>query len=175
LQDSFHPYQLADEEDGKTSYVFYSTNGAVYAVSFDASGYDKYLNEYPNLFKSGYALSIFQVTNPISKITKDPLVFNTIENIIEEFAKRLGNDIVLLYHCDYNDGRQSQRDKLFRDKFEKSLVKDRFTISRYELYIPETDTKHYMGYITSVDNPNIKMVELEFDACSFNLLQDNVK
>ena len=175
MQNSFHPYQLADEENGNISYVFYSTNGAVYAVSFDESGYDKYLNEYPNLFKSGYALGFFQVTLPIHKIIKDPLLFNTIENIIEEFVTRIGNDIVLLYHCDYSDGRQSQRDKLFRDKFEKSLLKDKFAISRYELYIPETDTKQYMGYITSINNPNIKMVELEFDACSFNLLQDNVK
>jgi hypothetical protein len=175
LAANLHPYRLYDEEDGRTSYVFTSSNGSVYSVSFNSNEYDKYTELYPHLFTYGYSFGFFRMTKPVNRVKEDELIFSTIEAIVIDFCNKIGNEIVLLYHCDYKDGRQSFRDKLFRDKFEASLNRDGFKRDRYELYIPEKDESHYMGYITPVSNPKIDLVQLEFDACSFNLMQDKIQ
>ena len=170
-----HNYQIIEgDDDGLISYVFMSSNGAYYSVYFNVKEYDQFTENYPNLFSNGYGLGIFRVTKPVNKIRKDIILFPTIEAILHDFISRAGKDVVLLFHCESSDGRQAARDKLFTFWFQNSEKKDGFIRDRFEAVVQETDIKHFMGYITSINNPNIKSVQLEFDACAFNLMQDKI-
>ena len=171
-----NPYQfdLLDDEDGTLSYTFSSDNGAVYSVYFNIREYDHYIDTYPHLFNKGYGFGFFQMTRPIHKKKLDERINQTIENIISNFFATHGNEVVLLFHCDYSDSRQMCRDKLFTGWYNNSQEKDNYKRERYEATITETGVTHFMGFITLNSNPHLELVQLEFDACSFNLMQQKI-
>ena len=136
--------------------------------------YDHHLDNYPHLFLNGFGFGFFKMSNPINPQKEDKLIFATIGQIIFDFMSQQGADVVLLYHCDFKDGRQAVRDRLFQSMLETSTYRDYFKKDRFEANIKETNVTHYMGYITPVENPNLSTVQLEFDACAFNLMQEKI-
>ncbi len=164
---------LEEEDDGLVSYVCITSNSAVYTVYFNVKEYDRHLDKYPNLFNKGVAFGFFCNSAPV-RPGLDHLIGPTIESILYEFIKNNGDETVLLFHCDCSDARQACRDKLFTNWYNKSDLKEEFKRDRFEATISETDVTHFMGYITPKSNPNIDNVQLEFDACAFNLMQEKV-
>jgi hypothetical protein len=168
-----YKFTLLEEEDGLVSYAFITINSAVYTVYFNIKEYDKHLDKYPHLFNKGVGFGFFLNVKP-NKFGLDPLVSATIEAILHEFIETNGVETVLLFHCDYSDARQACRDKLFTTWYNQSDSRHEFKRDRFEATIQETGVMHFMGYLTPILNPNIEKVQLEFDACAFNLMQDKI-
>lgn len=169
-----YEYKLFDDEDGELSYTFESVNGALYSVTFDVREYNDYTERYPHLFNFGHALSFFRMTRPIQKSKLDERIEHTIGKIISDFFTDNGNEAVLLFHCDFSDKRQKCRDHLFTQWYSNSPEKNNYFRERVGATVFETNVTHYMGFLTPMNNPNLALVQLEFDACYFNLIQDKV-
>ncbi len=114
------------------------------------------------------------MSKPIQKNKLDERIEHTVGKIISDFFTANGNQSVLLFHCDFTDKRQKCRDQLFTLWYNNSPEKNNYYRERVGTTVFETEDTHYMGFLTPINNPNLALVQLEFDACYFNLIQDKV-
>jgi hypothetical protein len=105
------------------------------------------------------------MSKPDTAWIQDQKIGETISKIVFDFIDEHGNEVVLLYHCDFADGKQKGRDKIFKAWYENSSIKEGMVRKRIEIReIKENGESidYYMGYITSDLNPLKEDVESEF-------------
>ena len=168
-------YSFLREElpDFSQVYHFTSHHNLIYSVYFRISDYDQWLEDYPYLLQNGYAFGFAPLyTLPDKKKQLDESIFLTLCSIIEDFIKLNGADCVLLYHCDHADNRQAYRNKLFDAWYASTPLST--MIEKYSLeFSIEEDNKHtsyYLGYLTPKSNPNLSVLQAEFENFSFKLI-----
>lgn len=173
----YYSYIVEELEDIVT-YNFRASNNAVYSVYFSPNQYAGYLDNYPTLLHNGYAIGINRDSNVLdSELDAQGklLLKNTIDVIIADFMRDKNNDIVLLYHCEHNDGKQAYRDRKFdywynTSEASKALNKEGVILQENK---PDGSVEnYYMGYLTPNDNPNIEVVYSEFSDFAVNLTGD---
>jgi hypothetical protein len=156
-------YPFAREVDSSDYiYTFLTDSKILYSVEFQGSTYQEYANFFPALMKFGYGLVVSGF--PLVQSTKrnfDVKIKTTICEILRSHFYHLGNETVLLYHCDSSDGMQRQRSITFNAWYNE--------INYDGLYLKESlvyeflHEKTYMGYITPKSNPNLLAIQAEFN------------
>lgn len=165
-----HHYDFSrEEEEGLYYYSFRTQLGAFYWVNFSPDRYDHYAADYPNLLDCGYALEVFSRNiNSDKKLVSDKRVQPTVCRIIADFLSEFGDDVVLIYHCDTEDGKQAIRSRKFRRWFNEhplrvSLILEEiaFEVPRNELF-EATDT-YYAGFLCKSTHPQLEGVKADFE------------
>jgi hypothetical protein len=169
-------YSFLREElpDFSQVYHFTSHHNLIYNVYFSISDYDQWLEDYPYLLHNGYAFGFFPLfTLPDNKKRLDESIFLTLCRIIEDFIELHGSDCVLLYHCDHSDNKQAYRNKLFDVWYANTPLST--MIEKYSMEISiEENNKHksyYLGYLTPRSNPNLSVLQGEFDNLSMKIIE----
>lgn len=108
------PYFVTSVE--QNSFLFKTQYGINYNVGFSK---DMILSEEAEIYH------FFILNKDKSHFRYDPLLYKTIEAIIEAFFEQEGT--VMLYFCDTLDGRQSNRNRLFQTWFERYPHKQLYT------------------------------------------------
>jgi len=160
----FYSYTQEEDDGDVISYSFITSNGSLYYVYFDPYQYIKYTDVYPHLLRFGYAFG-FQRSVKGHGWLSDTKIGSTISKIIFDFIQENGNEVVLLYHCDYADKKQKGRDKIFNEWYENSEIKHAFIKKRVEVNITNdkgNENDYYVGYLTSINNHHSINVENEF-------------
>jgi len=162
------PYTYTKEEDADgIGYSFYNET-STYAVQLVNEMYEGYLDAYPTLLKEGYELSVFSKEYVDDKLAiKDPNVSQTIFKIIEDHIRIKGKKTVLLYQCDTKDNREQIRHRMFEIWYKNSTFNDTIIKESVEVQIPQPDGTfkvNYIGFMTSIDNPDIEQVKQEFSS-----------
>ena len=168
----FYSYIQEQDDDDVISYSFLTSHGLLYYVYFDPYEYNDHIGRYPHLLNSGYGFGFHRMSKGKGWIN-DPKTGETISKIIFDFIEDRGNDVVLLYHCDYSDAKQKGRDKIFnnwytKSKIKKAIIKKSVKVSQIEENGKETD--YFMGYLTTIENPKKEEVEIEFTTFAENLV-----
>jgi len=170
-------YSYYVEDDGEEIVYNFTTTEATYSVYFRPNEYTKYLESYPHLLRAAYGFGFFQFPHTSgSKIRPDAKIQYTIDTIILDFFSTQDNNTVLLYHCDYSDGRQDSRSCKFKKWYSSSSA--RATIKKHEINIETKDgkgdiTNHYIGYLSPYVNSEIDIAHQEFDDFSATLADEN--
>lgn len=118
-----YPVYVIDENKGFT-YAFETKVGEFYFVKFEKSDY--YFNQDCEPCKMIYSLSFYPQREETHnekgnrKIKKDPLVKNTIVEIIDRFIVRF--DCPILYICDSSDQKEKCRLRLFHSWLAESNI-----------------------------------------------------
>lgn len=166
--EDFYSYVKEDNDDDSVQYSFTTDHNLIYTVKFDAYLYQESLTDFPTLLQNGYAFGFFPIdVMPNLKKPQDPKIWLTIHKIIGDFMFEYGDDVVLLYHCDAKDGKHPFRNRLFR-AWERSLENSSNLFRKslqYQRGANAMDWQHYvyMGAIISKANPNIIIINEEFD------------
>ncbi len=90
----------------------------------------------------------------------------TIIKIIQDHFDLLGNDSVLLYHCDNSDNRQRTRDLLFNSWYNKYNLSGSFIKEALEVELVDENKKirpYYIGFITPINNSKLSILKDEFE------------
>jgi hypothetical protein len=168
----FYSYiQEVDEEDVIT-YSFATSNNILYSVYFDPYAYSVHVDKYPDLLNLGFTFGFYRVSSTQEAWVQDPMIGITISKIVFDFIQEYGDDVVLLYHCDYADRKQEGRDKIFHQWYELSEIKHSIIKKRIEIKQVEengTTTAFYLGYLTSIQNPKRENIQNEFSLFAENL------
>lgn len=108
------PYEVFSDE--QNSFLFKTQYGIRYNVGFMP---DTLLGSKENIYH-------FYLTNEDqSHFRHDPLLYKTIEVILEVFFMQ--SDNVMVYMCDMIDGRQANRNRLFKTWFNRYQDKHLYT------------------------------------------------
>ncbi len=136
------------------------------------------MDAYPYLLQNGYGLGFFPEGGiKDNRNFFDPRISATIEDITLDFISSVGKDVFILYHCESNDGRQANRNRLFEIWFNKSTHKEKMYKHGLVVEIKtedDTNIYHYIGFITSSNNKNIENAIIELEAFSIDLVIENV-
>ena len=101
----------------------------------------------------------------------DSKIKRTIEAIICDFYKDKPEG-VLLYHCDYTDGRQDKRSKKFERWYHDSSARAQIKKHEITIVLQNEHVTHYIGYLYSHENKNIESVQHEFESFAAELAND---
>jgi len=173
LINNFYPYIQEEDGDDIIAYSFISSNGAIYAIYFDPYQYLEYVNDYPILLSYGFGLGFYRKAKEGTIYGNDNLISATISQIILDFLESNPPDTVLLYHCDYKDGKQKGRNKIFNNWYTKSPYNNTIIKNSIPIYINNQDgvvSDYYLGYLTNSNNTNIDALETEFLLFAENLI-----
>lgn len=155
----FYAY-IKEETDYEESVFSFKTNtGSVYSVSFDPHFYSDKINSFPILLENGVAL-VISIQHKGEYIGEDKLIGNTIVKIVYDYLKDCYNNIVLLYHCDYVDGRQKARNKKFEQWYKNSEIEKDF--EHYPIEIEVDNISYFVGCFACKENPKKDDVYDEF-------------
>lgn len=171
--DNFYPYILEEDDDDVICYSFITSCGSIYVVYFDPYQYIEHVENYPNLLSSGFGFGFNRMIRSKTISNIDILIYHTISKIISDFLESCHPNTVLLYHCDYKDGKQKGRNKIFNNWYNKSSLKTSFIKRSIPIYITsenEDVTDYYVGYLTSVNNSNKELIEDEFSLFAENII-----
>ena len=169
----FYSYTQEKDDEDIISYSFLTSNGSLYFVYFDPYHYVKYVNDYPNLLNPGFGFGFGRAHKASGVWRQDALIGETIAKIVSDFIAEYGNEVVLLYHCEYLDGKQKARNKVFHDWYNDSQIKDAvikkgLVVNLFDREGIETD--YFVGYLTSCHNKNSTQVEEEFSVFAEKLV-----
>ncbi len=170
MEKDFYSYYL--EDDGEELYYIFTSKDASYTVYFRPREYIEYVEKFPYLLQNTFGFGFFKfphIVNAKSEI--DNKVRNTIVKIIEDFFSNNSSDVILLYHFDYKDGKQSKRNRIFKKWYEFADSKNKFIKFDIPLIMPDGHSENYIGYLCLSNNPNLKLAHTEFEsfALSFEL------
>ena len=165
-----YDYFQETDSDGSVGYVFVTKHNIIYTIAFDFTLYQRYLDNSPVLLGNSYGLGIYPEPSPS---IQDSDVSITIIDIIRDFFFIAAKTSFILYHCDYKDGKQHLRDRIFRS-WHKLANKDG-AIFRYNLEVEIRDennqgVKHYIGFICRDDNETRIEAEQEFTTFSVEFI-----
>lgn len=167
----FYSYHHEILEDGVRQYTFYSNiTKRIYSVSFDSSFYAEFSEIFPHLLSNGHSIAVFSfATEELDGASQDDKVKNTIFQVILTESRLPGNEnTVFIYHCDPTDDRQKARNVLFEKWFQETTNHQNLIVkSGIEVDIPVKEGEnipHYLGYLTSANNPNAEQISREFNS-----------
>jgi hypothetical protein len=84
----------------------------------------------------------------------------------------------LLYYCDHADGKQKGRDRIFQEWYESLQIKNIVIKKRIEVkgvLVGGKKTNLYVGYLTSIKNPQRQDVENDFFLFAEDIAISNTK
>jgi hypothetical protein len=167
-----------DDQDGSVSYTFTAKTGTDYRVYFyPAKDYSDYVVPYRFLSEFGFICGITKVAPNEFKIEPfDVCIKETVKQIFIDFIHQFGDKVILLYHCDYHDGRQHKRNSLFRQWH--SEVKERIAIYMEDTEISTVNADgnpiltNYLGFFILEVNPNKEAIKAEFHCVKSDLIRE---
>jgi hypothetical protein len=168
-------YSFLREElpDFSQVYHFTSSHNLVYNVYFSISDYDQWLEYYPYLLHNGYAFGFFPLFAPPDKKKQlDESIYLTLCQIVEDFFELNGPDCVLLFHCDHADNKQAYRNKLFDIWYARTHLSAIIEKYSLEISIEKNNEQkcYYLGYLSPKSNPNLSVLQAEFEDLSIKLI-----
>lgn len=176
MPDNSYTYIKEEIEDLSNIYSFITSQQVVYRVYFSIDEYSGYLDDYPNMLQNGYAIGFYKSSEVEGeKYKQDPRVKETICKIILDFFSLIGNELVLLYHCDRIDGRQRTRDAIFNKWFDEHPSSKNYFKYCIKVEVPKPDGNiedNFMGYIISKKNTHINEIRNEFEDFVCNIGTD---
>ena len=87
----------------------------------------------------------------------------------------MGNESVLLFHCDTSDHLQRCRHILFNKWYKNCPIKDQFIKEALEIEIAlQPPVMHYIGYITMINNPELTKLQEEFNSFSMHMIGSKI-
>ena len=145
----YYSYFKDTSSDGSIAYLFSTEDNIIYTIFFDAIMYTTYLDHFPNLLQNGFGIGISAEPKPL---IKDSKVSKTIIEIIFDFFSNENKESIILYHCDYIDGKQHLRNRIFEGWHNMANIENR--IFRYSLNvdIPDANIIHYIGFLCIKNN-----------------------
>lgn len=155
-----YEFEVLDDQPHKKSYTF-CPDTIDYVVLFDSTQSTSVTNQL-NLDEV-YTISIIRDSKDVSK--HDAARFDkTLIAIFKEFYKHHPNAI-LIYHCDYRDGRQNARHRLFTCKLNKSANElgisfDKSSQNISVEFVGDVDINY--GYLVKSDSEKAKEALSEF-------------
>jgi hypothetical protein len=161
-------YDFAREPsgDGAVHYVFTTDTDLVYSVYFNPPDFSDYLEELPLLSQHGCLFGFFPVDEIGSKKSEDSGISATLYKIVEDYFNSYGDEKVLLFHCDSDDGKQQGRDKLFEKWFKKKPADLIISKDGLEVEIEREGGSiktEYLGFIIHGENDELlQTVKEEF-------------
>ena len=164
---------MEETEDGSLAYVFSSDAAHIYTITFDISLYAGHLERFPFLLKDGFGLGLFPNETAVKK---DENIAETVMDIIFDFLSNNPTSF-LLYHCDYNDGKQKIRNRLFDIWHAKSNHVGAIYKYSLEVEIKMPDNQivtHYIGFLCQKDNSNKANAIDEFEQFSVDLVGEGI-
>ena len=172
-------YSFYIEDDGEDIYYYFTSKAATYTVYFRPNEYTSHIEEYPSLLENAFGFGFFQFPNEIGAILPvDSKIKHTIEQIICDFFSSKSKRTVLLYHCDYSDGRQGKRSNKFNRWYNDAPA--RVHIKKHEIAIEVRNnsentnyTTHYIGYLCPNENPDADVVYKEFEDFAASLVSED--
>ena len=166
----YYSYFKDTSSDGSIAYLFSTEDNIIYTISFDAIMYTTYLDHFPNLLQNGFGIGISAELKPSKKDFK---VSKTIIEIIFDFISNENKDSIILYHCDYIDGEQRLRNRIFEGWHNIANVENR--IFRYSLKvdIPDANIIHYIGFLCINNNKFKEDAINEFAEFSVDLVSSS--
>jgi hypothetical protein len=173
-ENSYYTFLHEELPDFSQVYHFTTHLNLIYNVYFRISEYDKWLEKYPYLLQNGYAFGFFPLFTPADcKKQLDKSIFITLCKIVEDFITSNGPDCVLLYHCDHADNKQACRNKLFESWYAASPLSVQIEKYSLEIIIEENNKQrsYYLGYLTPKSNPNLAVLQAEFEDLSFRFIE----
>ena len=166
-----YSFEVTDREDGSTVYNFITKDEVGYSSIFYSTltvGIES-CYESPTICKNGHIFAFMRV----GKSTNDPLIVNTLLNIIDDFIECNGIETALFYTCDGIDGKQLARQKLFVDHlFSKSDKK--YGGGTLKVLDTSEDKEYCLGCFYNSANPLGEKIMDEFEwFYSFMLLKSD--
>jgi hypothetical protein len=169
-----YDYFKEETEDGSIVYLFSTESDTFYTVSFDINLYANHLDRFPYLLEHGYGLGIYPNQDNSKPSIKTSI---TIKAILADFFSTHQKDAFLLYHCDYTDGKQEYRNRLF-EKWHSECKDDEKTYKyslEVEINVSEDEfVTHYIGFISKDDNENKDRAIEEFEQFSVDLINEGI-
>lgn len=164
---TYYSFFKDTDSDGSVVYLFSTKDNTIYTIVFDATLYLNYLNDFPQLLQNSFGIGIYADPKPL---IKDPRVSKTIIEIIFDFFSTENKESIVLYHCDYIDGKQHIRNRIFEFWHNKGNTENRIFRYNLEVYIPEVNTNHYIGFVCLTDNHSKDDFINEFATFSVELI-----
>lgn len=175
---SFYSFYSEQYNDGSVAYTFTTKTSTEYRVYFyPACDYSDYVSQYQLLSAFGFICGITKVEpNEDKKEPFDISIKETVKLIFIDFIKANGEEAILLYHCDYHDGKQEKRNNLFKIWYGEVR-------KHFELYMEDTDITvvdedgrsiltNYLGFFITDSNPNKAAIQLEFHNVKSDLIKE---
>lgn len=170
-----YSYYKNEIADNSIVYSFTTDFKRIYTVYFDGAMYADFLEFYPKLLEKGYGFGFYyEAYAEEDKKKFDDRIYITIHEIILDFFESTGTDVILLFHCDHKDKRQSGRNKLF-DKWHSSSTNNDIVKIGLEVEIKSEPVHHYIGFITKTQNPHIPIAIQELTSFSVDIVNENTK
>ena len=132
-----------------TSYIFEISDTAYVVVRFTIEDKIRFL--------IGYWLGLETVS--LNPTIKDDKIRQTILCILDEFFRQ--NPSYVIYTCEYEDGKQAARNRLFRSWFNNYEMKDRYIYSEKEIQVDGNNT--FISLIVPTSHPMCEEVVGFFD------------
>lgn len=98
------------------------------------------------------------------------------QSLFKDFIEEFGNEIILLYHCDYHDGKQAKRNNLFKQWY--CEAKETFQVYMEDTVITAVDEEgnsimaNYLGFLIVESNPNKLAIQQEFHSVKSDLINE---
>jgi hypothetical protein len=154
--------------------VFTTKTGTEYRVYFyPLIEYFDYINESHLITNGGYFFGFTKVApNEDLKEPFDPLIMNTIKNVILEFYESQGVESTLVFHCsdDWGADKKIKRANRFQKWFEGAGMDHLFRKENEEIVVNQysedgdslTKDTEYLSLIIHRENQNIDAIIEEF-------------
>ncbi len=172
---SFYSY-FSDVEDGIVAYTFTTKTDTDYRVYFyPASDYSEYVQNYINLLKDGYIFGFTKVQPNEDKVELiDSRIKLTITQIVSDFFDNIGENSILLYHCDNEDGKQGKRNNCFTRWYKDSELLIFMEDTVIVVYDEEGQPliSNYLGFFVKNTNPNLEEIKIEFHSVKEDLIRE---
>ncbi len=175
---SFYSFSSEHNDDGSVAYIFSTKTYTQYRVYFyPAKDYSIYITAYKFLSEFGFICGITKVEpNELKNEPLDLLIKETVKLIFIDFINQSGENVILLYHCDYEDGKQHKRNNLFK-LWHREIAK------RISIYLEDTDITqldedgqplhtNYLGFLILNSNPNKGDIQTEFHKVKIDLISE---
>lgn len=164
-------YNYSVDVDNGEIYCSFNTGECDYTVYFNPNEYNNRISLYPQLLENSFGFGFFQFPKDSTKVPAiDVKIKHTIEDIVRNFYRDFP-DSILLYHCDYADGRQDKRSKKFHRWYSASEARN--SIWKHEIALDILEGSeyitHYIGYLCSTENKKIENVKMEFELFALDL------
>lgn len=175
---SFYSFLAEHDDDGSVAYAFTAKTGTDYRVYFyPAKDYSDYVVPYRFLSEFGFICGITKVVPNEFKIEPfDSWIKETVKLIFIDFIEEFGDEVILLYHCDYHDGKQRKRNSLF--KLWHFEITERIAIYMEDTDITAVDEDgnpiltNYLGFFILEANPNKEAIQAEFHSVKSDLIRE---
>lgn len=163
-----YSFEVITRDDGAVVYNFLTANDVGYTVLFNTAGVVGIDSCYesPITCEHGYILAFMRE----GRKYEDPLVFPTIDSIINDFIEKFAStDAAFFYTCDNSDGKHFARKKLF-DKLVCEINADKYNGTSVTIEDQVEETSHCIGCFFLRESTVGEQILEEFDEFSISLM-----